>query len=45
MKQAHLFGLAYAISSATIFFAYATSYSYGAILVKDGEVEFNDLYK
>ena len=45
MKQAHAFGLGYGLSQASLFFAYAASFSFGASLVKNDEILFNDLYK
>ena len=45
MKKSHVFGIGAGISQATIFFAYAASFTFGASLVENGELIFDDLFK
>ena len=45
MKQAQLLGLGYGLSQGCTFFAYAACFPYGATLVKNDEIAYDDLFK
>ncbi|RUS83275.1 hypothetical protein EGW08_008955 [Elysia chlorotica] len=40
-----VFGAAYGIANSVLFFAYAGSFYYGAVLIDDGEMEFYDVFR
>ena len=45
MKQAQLLGLGYGLSQGCVFFAYAASFTFGATLVQNDELKYDELYK
>ncbi|XP_041375197.1 phosphatidylcholine translocator ABCB4-like [Gigantopelta aegis] len=45
VRHAHLNGISYGIAQAVIFFAYAATFTYGAYLVKQGEMEFFEVFR
>lgn len=45
MAKSHLYGISFSISQAVIFFAYAAIFSYGAKLIEDGEITFEEMFK
>ncbi|XP_041365768.1 ATP-dependent translocase ABCB1-like isoform X2 [Gigantopelta aegis] len=45
LKKAHLVGASFGISQAITFFAYAAAFWFGAYLVKEGEMNYVDVFK
>ena len=45
LKKAHIIGLTFSFSQAIVFYAYAASFYYGAVLIEDGEMEYVDVFK
>ena len=45
MKNSHMTGASYGFSQGLILLAYAASCSYGGYLVKQGEMNFTDVFK
>lgn len=44
LKSAHVVGFMYAFSQSIIFFAYAASFVFGAYMIQEGEMEFDDVF-
>jgi ABC-type multidrug transport system fused ATPase/permease subunit len=44
-RKAHYLGIAYSCSSATIFFAYSASFAFGAYLVANDGLRYQDMFK
>ena len=45
MKNAHIVGASYGFSQGLMFLAYAASFAFGGYLVKQGEMNFTDVFK
>ena len=45
LKKAHVIGITFSFSQAIVFFAYAASFYYGAVLIEDDEMEYVDVFK
>ena len=45
LKKAHVIGITFSFSQAIVFFAYAASFYYGAVLIEDNEMEYVDVFK
>ncbi|XP_033762430.1 ATP-dependent translocase ABCB1-like isoform X2 [Pecten maximus] len=45
LRKAHLVGLAFSLSQAVLFFAYAAAFYFGAYLIKENEMNFVDVFK
>ena len=45
MRKSHLFGLGYSITQSITYFAFAIIFYYGAVLVNDGELGFENMFK
>ena len=44
MLKAHVIGFAFGFSQAIIFFAYAAIFTFGAYLVEEGEIDFEEMF-
>ncbi|XP_021353533.1 multidrug resistance protein 1-like isoform X2 [Mizuhopecten yessoensis] len=44
-RKAHLIGVAFSFSQSVVFFLHAAAFYYGAYLVREGEMEFDDVFK
>ncbi|XP_052095836.1 ATP-dependent translocase ABCB1-like isoform X5 [Mytilus californianus] len=45
LKKAHVAGFAFSFSQSVIFFAYAGAFFFGAYMIKEGEMDFVDVFK
>ncbi|XP_065930084.1 ATP-dependent translocase ABCB1 isoform X2 [Magallana gigas] len=45
LKKAHLTALAFSFSTGILFFAYAAAFWFGAYLIKEGEMDYTDVFK
>lgn len=45
LKKVHLVGLAFSVSQAVLFFAYAAAFYFGAYLIRENEMSFVDVFK
>ncbi|XP_061185952.1 ATP-dependent translocase ABCB1-like isoform X2 [Saccostrea echinata] len=45
LKKSHLTGIAFAASTAVMFFAYATAFYFGAYMIEENEMTFTDVFK
>ena len=44
LKKAHLVGAVFALSQGIIYFAYAASFVFGAYLIEESEMEYEDVF-
>ena len=44
LKRAHLVGLTYGFSQCIIYFAYATAFVFGAYLIEEKEMDYNEVF-
>ena len=45
LLNAHVVGITFSLSQAVIFFAYGTSFWFGAYLIEQGEIDYVDVFK
>ncbi|OWF55459.1 Multidrug resistance protein 1 [Mizuhopecten yessoensis] len=45
IRKCHLTGLAFSISQAMLYFAYAAAFYFGAYLIRENEMEFGDVFR
>lgn len=44
LRKSHLTGIAFAASTAVMFFAYATAFYFGAYMIKENEMTYTDVF-
>ncbi|XP_033762473.1 LOW QUALITY PROTEIN: ATP-dependent translocase ABCB1-like [Pecten maximus] len=44
-RKAHLIGMAFSFSQSVVYFLHAAAFYYGAYLVREGEMDFDDVFK